>query len=90
MKKKTNIIFFSGYWWFFPSFHKFFLKKISIYFPIIPKNYTVRKHKICVLLRCFRPSTPGTCRSSALHDADFMPSDSATSNGENFFIFKAD
>ena len=53
----------------------------------------VRRHKTCVLLRCcvaFAPCTPGTCRSSALHDADFMLSDSATSNGENFFIFKAD
>ncbi len=38
----------------------------------------------------FAPCTPGTCRSSALHGTNFMPSDSATSNGENFFIFKAD
>ena len=38
----------------------------------------------------FAPCTPGTCRSSALHGTNFMPSDSATSNGEHFFIFKAD
>jgi len=66
---------------------------MNIEYPQFTRNYMVRRHKTCVLLRCcvaFAPCTPGTCRSSALHDADFMLSDSATSNGENFFIFKAD
>ena len=51
------------------------------------RSESIKFASCCV---AFAPSTPGTCRSSALHDADFMLSDSATSNGENFFIFKAD
>ncbi len=33
----------------------------------------IKSASCCV---AFAPCTPGTCRSSALHDTDFMPSDS--------------
>ncbi len=57
----------------------------------VPCKLRVRIHKICVLLCCFDSmyarymsflrASPGT---------NFMPSDSESSNGENFFIFRAD
>ena len=34
------------------------------------------------------PCTPGTCRSSALHDADFMPSDSEDLKRRKFLHFQ--
>ena len=64
---------------------------MNIEYPQFTRNYMVRRHKTCVLLRCcvaFAPCTPGTCRSSALHDADFMPSDSGDLKEKEFLHFQ--
>ncbi len=51
----------------------------------------VRRHKICVLLRCLRSMyTRYMSFLRALPGTNFMPSDSESSNGENVFIFKED
>ena len=62
----------------------------SVYPQFISK--TVRRYKICVLLCCFESMYARYMSfKSALYPApNFTPSDSATSNGENSFIFKAD
>ena len=53
---------------------------------------TVRRHKICVLLRCFRSMYARYMSfKSALYPAQILCLLTLeTSNGENFFIFKAD
>ena len=52
---------------------------------------TNRRHKIYVLLRCFDFMYARYMSFlRALPGTNFMPFDSTTSNGDNFFIFKAD
>ena len=50
---------------------------------------TVRRHKICVLRRCFDSSPVHFPFKRVLPGANFMSSDSAAEK-KNFFIFKAD
>ena len=45
----------------------------------------IKSASCCV---AFAPCTPGTCRSSALHDADFMPSDSGDLKRREFLHFQ--
>ena len=45
----------------------------------------IKSESCCVALI---PCTPGTCRSSVLHDADFMPSDSRELKEKEFLHFQ--
>ena len=45
----------------------------------------IKSESCCV---AFAPCTPGTCRSSVLHDADFMPSDSGDLKRREFLHFQ--
>ena len=49
------------------------------------RSESIKFASCCV---AFAPSTPGTCRSSALHDADFMLSDSGDLKRRVFLHFQ--
>ena len=59
------------------------------FYPQFTRNYMVRRHKICVLLRCFRSMYARYMSfKRALPGANFMPSDSGELKEKGFLHFQ--